>query len=231
MKFFTKDFEGREKYHSSELATVVLFHGFGANADDLFSLNEILDPDEDFNWFFPQGILGIPLDAHWEGRAWWTLDLKRLQNMGKPVWDYDQEVPVGLDSARLHAENILAAAGGQKVILGGFSQGAMLAVDVATSISVQALLLFSGALIAAPLWKSRLDAGTGSAKGKLPFFLSHGQQDQVLPLDAGEKLYRFLTDTAHWQGSLYRFSGGHEIPLPVMNRARTFLVEQRQRQL
>ncbi len=234
MKKLTKDFEGVEIFRGESLPYCVLFHGYGADAHDLFSLHELLDPNEEWNWFFPQGLLNIPLGVHAEGRAWWNIDLARLQT--RPgEWNFAAEVPKGLEGASFHGQNILRALENHKVVIGGFSQGAMLTVETvsahfealaATQSSpdsqIQGVLLFSGALIARSLLQDR---SPKVGKG-IPFVQSHGLQDPVLPYLGAKTLHQFLTETYQWQGSLTSFQGGHEIPIKPLNLARALLQEQ-----
>lgn len=55
-----------------------------------------------------------------------------------------------------------------------------------------------------------------------PFFQSHGQQDQVLRLSQGRQLHDLLKSLG-WRGEWHEFAGGHEIPLPVLEKAKAFL--------
>lgn len=39
--------------------TVVMFHGYGASAFDLYPIHEVLVTDQKFNWVFPHGHLSV----------------------------------------------------------------------------------------------------------------------------------------------------------------------------
>ncbi len=77
-----------------------------------------------------------------------------------------------------------------KLVIGGFSQGAMLATDVAlrSDIPLAGLCLFSGTLIAEQEWVVSAPNRRG-----LRVSLSHGQSDAILPFTAAERLRDFLT--------------------------------------
>lgn len=132
-----------------------------------------------------------------------------------------EEVPPGMAGARQAAERLLQAIDikDDQLLLGGFSQGAMLTTELLTQSSVpaQAAVLLSGTLLSRHNWQS------GAAKRKgLPFFQSHGRADPLLPFAAAEQLYKILSD-AGLQGEFVPFSGGHEIPGPVLQKLQAFL--------
>jgi predicted esterase len=102
-----------------------------------------------------------------------------------------------------------------QLVLGGFSQGAMLALDVALHRAAPpaGLILMSGTLIAESAWQPRMTSLAG-----VPVMLSHGRQDGLLPFSAAEVLRDRLTAggaRVDWQP----FAGGHEIPRTVIAAA------------
>ena len=96
------------------------------------------------------------------------------------------------------------------LVLGGFSQGAMLTVDTALRGSVgpiTGMLVFSGALICESLWRS-------AAKNnplKIPVVQCHGRIDQVLPISTGRWLHELLCDIGCYV-EMIEFNGPHTIP-------------------
>ncbi len=134
----------------------------------------------------------------------------------------------------------------ERLVLGGFSQGAMLALDVALhyfsatgvagprsatgvagprsatgagprATKPAALLLMSGTLLAEAEWGPRMAALAG-----VPVVLSHGKADQLLPFEIAELLRDRLSDAGavvEW----VPFVGGHEIPRAVLGAAATLL--------
>ncbi|MBZ0237678.1 MAG: hypothetical protein K8M05_35510, partial [Deltaproteobacteria bacterium] len=73
---------------------IVLLHGFGAGGDDLVALADWIDAPEGTRWVFPAGPLTLsPL--YGDARAWWMIDLERLERElagGRPA-DRAAEVP------------------------------------------------------------------------------------------------------------------------------------------
>ena len=116
---------------------VVLLHGFGAPGDDLVPLAGVLaDVVPRARFVFPAAPLELPA-FFGESRAWWMIDMEALErdmDVGVPR-DRSDEIPEGMAAANDHASAMLAARpdglGGGPLVLGGFSQGAMLSCDLA----------------------------------------------------------------------------------------------------
>lgn len=201
---------------------VILLHGWGASGDDLVPLGDVLAaPGRLF--VFPEG----PLVSQGGGRAWWHLDLARLQAaQGRRGEEFRQEIPEGLPDVRAKLIALVAEVtrrapvAPDAVLIGGFSQGAMLATDVALAAprAVGGLVVLSGSLIAESVWMARLTA----LPPGLPVFMSHGRGDSVLPFASAEALrdrFQAAKHTVTW----VPFSGGHEIPSVVLSGLVTFL--------
>lgn len=196
---------------------VILFHGFGADAYDLQSLAEVMKPKDPTTWLFPQGIKEVPIGPGWTGRAWWPIDLARLEASHKSG-DYDLSTvrPQGLDELRIRIDEMIKLLGvpWNRIILGGFSQGAMLATD--TFFRAQehpaGLVILSGALVNKEEWKTLVSRRAGCK-----FFMSHGRHDAVLNYRSASQLESLLTGGG-LKGSLYTFEGAHEIPWPAIEK-------------
>jgi phospholipase/carboxylesterase len=104
-------------------------------------------------------------------------------------------------------------------VLGGFSQGAMLACDVAlrSARAPAGLVLFSGAPVDVPSWRQLAPARKG-----LPVLMSHGRSDPILPFAGGEYL-RDLLREAGLSVDFIEWNGGHGIPDGVLERLGPFL--------
>ena len=208
---------------------VVLLHGFGAPGDDLVPLGRALSMSPDVAPLHARLVLPeAPMDLgprYLGGRAWWWIDLDaRMRREAQGKRDI-AEVPEGLDAARALVDAALDEAQSAfgappaRLVLGGFSQGAMLALDVAlrSSRPLGGLVLLSGTHIAAREWEPRIAARDG-----LPIFMSHGQDDPILPFSVAEG----LRDTLRAGGMAVDwapFRGGHGIPPSVLERACAFL--------
>lgn len=197
---------------------VVLLHGFGAPGDDLVALADYIDAPK-VAWAFP----AAPLELHGlygDARAWWLIDLARFEQdaaRGR-LLDRLAEIPDGLAAARTAVIDMLDALRARtgvpddRVILGGFSQGAMLSLDVLlhTTHAFAGAALMSGTFIAEPLWSPRMAARAG-----LPVVMSHGRSDALLPFVASEQL-RDRLRAAGLDVTWVPFAGGHAIPPEVL---------------
>ncbi|HEY5240266.1 MAG TPA: hypothetical protein VIJ22_02330 [Polyangiaceae bacterium] len=190
---------------------LVLLHGFMGTPDDLAPFARSLAVAARFA--FPEGLVDLA-PSGLRGRAWWPVDAgTRTASVAAGPRDLSLFVPEGLDAARAHLDTLLDDLEREgppgPLVLGGFSQGAMLSCDLAlrTSRPLAGLVLFSGARIAASAWRSLY----GSRRG-LRVFVSHGRSDGDLSFAAAESFQRELVD-AGWDVTWCPFDGGHEIPL------------------
>lgn len=194
---------------------VILLHGYGADAHDLAPLADFLDPEQLWNFYFPEGPREVPIGPMMTGKAWFEIAARDLE----AGIDFTAFRPKGLDAAIQLVDDLIFQLDSEKLVLGGFSQGAM--VTTATAMrspeAMTALILWSGALLDQENW--RRQAGVLNEK---PFFQSHGLQDPVIAVRFGEKLYELLQSSGA-RGSFVKFNGGHEIPMPVLLKSREFL--------
>jgi phospholipase/carboxylesterase len=194
---------------------VILLHGFGADAADLFPLADALDPDEQWNFMFPDAPLEVPIGPMWTGRGWFPISVRDLES----GVDFTQVRPPGLNEATALISELVFNLNAEKLVLGGFSQGAMVSTNVAIEnpTDVRGLVLLSGALLDEQMWRNRAPALKG-----LKFIQSHGTSDPVIPFSAAQRLYDLLKG-AGLEGQFVSFSGGHEIPVPVVKKTADYL--------
>ena len=201
---------------------VVLLHGFAGAPEDLEPFARSLGVGGRF--IFPEGFapltqFGLP------GRGWWPSDgAARAEAIESGVpRDLSSFEPEGLQPAHRTLSCLLdewsAEANGAPLVLGGFSQGAMLAFDVALRSErvLAGLVQLSGARIAERLWDPLLGARSGTRA-----FVSHGRADPDLAFGATQ---RFVTDldAAGWQIDFCPFDGGHEVSILALRGLKRFL--------
>jgi len=212
---------GADREGGGEGPVVVLLHGFGAPGDDLVPLWRAVDVPREVRWVFPAAPLSLPsMGFGMESRAWWMIDVLALERAiaAGEARDLSGEHPEGLDEALAQVLEMLDALDAElspgALVLGGFSQGAMLALDVAlhTERELAGLVQLSGTLLDEAEWSPRLPA-----RGGLPVLQSHGRADPLLPFSMAERL-RDLLAGAGLEVDFVPFSGGHEIPGPVISR-------------
>ena len=116
---------------------VVLMHGFGADFQDLLPLHQMIAAPKGTNWIFPNASTTVQLGPHMEGRAWFPISLAAMEqaSQGAPL-DLTLVQPPGMAASRRKVEDMLRQLDVplSRVVLGGFSQGAILAAEVAMSL-------------------------------------------------------------------------------------------------
>ncbi len=213
---------------------VVLCHGFGAPGDDLVPVGRALPAPSGTHFVFPEArlslaeVLGMPQALVGPARAWWPIDMERLEKAmrGGDVRDMSREVPEGLSESRAALLSLLDALaaegiGSERVVLGGFSQGAMLATDVALRDPrpLAALVIWSGTLICENEWLPLM-----ASRKDLPVYMSHGEDDPILPFSLAKNLEGELTK-AGITVQFRAFRGGHAIPPPVLSDVAALLAK------
>lgn len=223
---------------------VLLCHGYGAPGHDLVPLGEELIRSSEVIargvvFLFPEAPLSLGGFPGFEQRAWWQIDIAALEaamSRGVAV-DRSLECPRELEQLRPRLLELLEEEGrnGQhsgeddmectipmsRTVLGGFSQGAMLATDLglAAPEAPAALSLFSGTLLCEEAWRR-----AALQRRELRILQSHGRQDPLLPFAAAVAL-RDLFAEAGLDHRFVPFDGQHEIPMPVLLAFRELLVE------
>ncbi len=209
-----------------EAPWVIFFHGYGADANDLFPLAQAIPTRKTLNWLFPQGTLEVPIGPGWTGRAWWNIDMNAIQAAAQKgeTRDMSDETPAGLKKSREMAFEMIKQMRipWNKIILGGFSQGGMLATDLYLHApeTPAGLVLMSSTLLNQEEWKGLVPARAGQK-----FFQSHGERDTVLGIKQARQLETLLCQNG-MKGSLMSFGGGHEIPGPVLGKIGIYLDQQ-----
>jgi phospholipase/carboxylesterase len=199
----------------------VFMHGFGATGENLVPLADefvLHDPtlSKKVRFIFPAAPLEPREFAEFGGRAWWPLDVAALQRAIalSEFRNLRRDVPPQLADAR---EKVLMLIGElesamgiptERVVLGGFSQGSMLATDACLRLdrSPEALVIWSGTLLAEDDWRELAPRRAG-----LKVLQSHGHQDQILSFEAAQWLRDMLTE-AGLNVEFIPFNGPHTIP-------------------
>ncbi|MDA1017548.1 MAG: phospholipase [Planctomycetota bacterium] len=213
---------------------IVLCHGFGAPGTDLVGLgSELLHIEPKLQgrvlFVFPEAPLSLADQGMPGGRAWWPLDVMRLQAaiMSGNFRDLRADHPDGLSESRDMLFEVLQAIEQTwhvplaKTVLGGFSQGSMLATDVMLRLPTPAaaLCVLSGTLLSEASWRQLAADHTG-----LRVFQSHGRQDTILPFVAAEWLRDLLREFG-FDVEFLSFNGQHGIPPEALNRTAQMLLE------
>lgn len=204
---------------------VVLLHGFGAPGDDLVPLWRVLDVPAETRFVFPAAPISFSMGMG-ESRAWWMIDPSYFADLAEGPSsrpDRSDEIPEGLVEARAKLSAFLDALerafAPPRLVLGGFSQGAMLSLDVALHRArpLSGLVLMSGTLLSKSEWTPRMKERRG-----LPVLQSHGKEDPLLAFSQAEAL-RDLMSREGLSVEWVPFRGGHQIPDVVLDRLGAFI--------
>ncbi|MBE9010712.1 alpha/beta hydrolase [Pseudanabaenaceae cyanobacterium LEGE 13415] len=188
-------------------ASIVILHGWGANAQDVAFLCSLLElPDLQF--FLPDAPFPHPYSA--EGKMWYDLSNASFQT------DFTQQSD--LQTSRRELTDWLNSLEQQtgvplsRTILGGFSQGGAMTLDVGLSLPLAGLMILSG-----------YQHGALNPGAKIPpILMVHGRQDQVVPLAAARRAKSHL-EQLETSIDYHEFDMGHEISPLVLNEVYRFV--------
>jgi len=199
---------------------VVLCHGFGANAMDLVPIAERLVMPQlkgKVKFVFPNAPMTLPQG----GLAWWPIDLQKLMmlfltgQIKTMTEDIPEDFIKSSDMIRqmitvLAKEHALPLS---KFVVGGFSQGAMVSIDICLKLDshVGALVPWSGGYVNAVEWKE-----LAKNKKGLKVHQTHGMEDQLIPFQIGVLLKEEIFNTFEFDTKFISFKGGHTIPEEAM---------------
>jgi len=212
-----------QNLNSSSKTHIVILHGYGANANDLYSLKKFFDPETKHNWHFPNGFLDLGSVPGFESKAWFPIDMEAYEKAQAEGSHRNLAVtrPNGLNEARDRLLKFLKEilADGDQLILGGFSQGAMLSTELSFQLGpvLKGLIILSGALLDEKFWVPNFDKLKG-----IPFIQSHGESDPILSFNEAKRLSEFLKDNG-LKGEFLDFKGGHEIPMYIAAKTKEFI--------
>lgn len=193
---------------------LVLLHGYGSRAEDWLQFEGKIQVPDNGRLILPQAPLRGPGGA----RGWWWLHLEGYVPEGGGMPDLSRGSPGGIKVAsRLLREYLEDVPG--PVVLGGFSQGAMLSAEVAfqTDQELAALIMLGGTTVNEEAWAERFPG-----RRHLPIFIAHGRQDSVLSFAIAERFANRLK-VAGLNVKWVPFNGGHEVPDFVIRELNEFL--------
>jgi phospholipase/carboxylesterase len=217
---------GEDREGGGDGPAVLLCHGFGAPGDDLVGLARGIDAGPGVRWFFPEAPIALEVGMGMTGRAWWPIDMMRLQMaMARGEPRNLDETPDGLGHAstllRACIDALVSSQGvdPKRLVIGGFSQGAMLTTEVALHDPrvFAGLAILSGTLVSRERW-------TLAAKTRAPslhVLQTHGRHDPILPFGTAEVLSQML-QAAGADLRFVPFAGQHAIPAPALDALGAF---------
>ena len=168
---------------------IILLHGWGADADDLIPVGKSIIHNSGLE--FELISLSAPsLRSHDMGRKWYSLF--------PPDWN-EAEVAVDklLDTLMAFNKTKITL---KKTILFGFSQGGAMAIDAGLRLDLGLVISCSGYLH--PKWEPIKNN---------PVLLSHGSQDDVVPVNASREISTRLENEGNFNSELHEYNCSHTI--------------------
>lgn len=209
---------------------ILLCHGFGAPGNDLVNLARVIDVGRETRWFFPEAPLEVAVGPGMRGRAWWDIGMDELMmhlmrgDIAAAMKRLD-EVPAGLEAAKTALSSVIEGlekhhgVKRDRLIIGGFSQGAMLATEMFVSADepFAGLVVLSGTRLGGERWS----AGLSRHGANLHALVTHGRRDPLLPFGRAEVLRDMMT-AAGAHVTWVPHGGAHEIPAVCLDALGTF---------
>jgi len=152
---------------------VVFLHGYGANGADLLGLADVLGEHLPDTLFVapdaPEAIPMMPAGLQWFPIPW--IDGSSEEEAERGLLAAAEDLDAFLDALMVD-EDVLP----EQVVLFGFSQGTMMALQVAPRREdpVAGIVAFSGRLLSPELLKD-------AVKSRPPVLLIHGDEDDLVP--------------------------------------------------
>lgn len=158
---------------------IVLMHGVGANKHDLEPVGRaFLSAMPDSRVILPNA--PTPFEHGGPGFQWFSLANITPQNRTKRVEEILPSVTAWIDR-----ERVALGLNCDQLILAGFSQGAIMALAAGSrGFACGKVIAFSGRLI---------DGVTPPSASPPTFFLGHGEDDQVIPVEESRNADRILS--------------------------------------
>ena len=182
---------------------IILLHGWGADADDLIPVGKSII-DNSFLEFELISLAAPSLRSNEMGRQWYSLF--------PPDWN-EAELAVDklLDTLKAFDKTKISL---EHTVLLGFSQGAAMAIDAGLRLDLGLVISCSG--YPHPKWNPIKNN---------PVLLSHGLQDDVVPVNASREILKRLGNEVNLNKELHEYDCSHTIHPDFINVIRLKIKE------
>jgi phospholipase/carboxylesterase len=188
---------------------LVLLHGRGADEHDLVPFLDVLDPRHRL-----LGVtLGGPLALPPGGRHWYAVPRVGFPDPATFAESY------GLLGGWLAGLTQATGIGAERMVLGGFSQGAVMALSLGLGAgrpTPAAVIALSGFVPTVEGWRADVD------RPGLPVFVTHGRMDPVIPVAFG-RATRDLLEPSPAELTYVETDAGHYVDPGVLADLPTFV--------
>ena len=190
------------KADSETMPMVVVMHGRGADAHDLADLAPLLDVPPGCRFVFPNAARA------WEAAPGMTFGWTWFDG-----WPPEQKSVAASREALLHfIDEVTVRYPTSSLVIAGFSQGAMMALDVGLRREVAGIIAMSGGL-----YERDLPPLTPR-----PVFIGHGAIDDVVPPTYGRRA-RLLLEEKGFDVDYHEYPMGHQVAQEEIEDVRAFL--------
>ena len=168
---------------------IILLHGWGADADDLLPVGKSIIHNSCFE-FQIISLKAPTLRSDNTGRQWYSLF--------PPNW-IEAEIAVDklVDTLEAFDKTKIPL---QKTVILGFSQGGAMALDAGLRVDLGLVISCSG--YSHPKWDPIKNN---------PVLLSHGSQDEVVPINASRDISKRLINLKNINNELHTYNCSHTI--------------------
>lgn len=195
---------------------LILLHGYGSSEGDLIEVSKTLD--ERFLTFS----LRAPFKGSEVGYSWYELTRTRTNEITSNYTELKESKAKILS----FISNACKAykADSTKVFLLGFSQGAIMAYDMALTNpkKIAGILALSGKM----LEDSKTAMAETTSVAKIKFFIAHGNSDNVISIKEAEKASEFLKTKNIKEVTYKNYEMPHSISGAELNDIKTWLKKQ-----
>lgn len=190
-------------------AAVVLMHGLGADGEDLAGLVPHLKTPAGARWafLFPEApTRPVTINGGMHMRAWYDIDPDAGLDSGAADIRASAACAAGIVAAEI--ERGIAA---ERIVLGGFSQGGVIALEAGLGADVRlaGIVGLSTYLHDAEHAADRV----GLANAEAQLFLAHGRADPMIPITRAAAS-RTALEGLGYRVSWHEYPMGHEVCLP-----------------
>ena len=182
-----------------ETPILILLHGYGSNEEDLFSFC----PDLPEDWLIVS--FRAPINTPYGGFCWYDIDFTNAEKFIN-IEQAEKSIHLILEEISLIRKQYKITNG--KVHLCGFSQGGI--ISYALALRYPQFFNKIACLSSYPEQKILQNIADKKSLSHLRFFISHGIEDTVIPIDWGKKGYELLYDL-NLYFSFREYHSGHGI--------------------
>jgi phospholipase/carboxylesterase len=190
---------------AGSMPTIVMIHGRGADANDLADLAPMFDTSTGCRFVFPNA--PKPFEAYPGMTFGWTWF---------DGWPPTREsVAASREILLRFLDELTARHPTSSLVIAGFSQGAMMALDVGLRRDVAGIVALSGGLY-------ELDLPDVRSRNTTPVFIAHGTGDDVVPVNFARRA-RLVLEDAGFSVDYHEYPMAHQVVMEEVALAKDFL--------